>query len=221
MKKKIILSFSMILICAGMIFLVKGFQEKAAAVPQAGTETSQKAEAAAQTAEAAQASGTTKTADKAASVTGSSNADASSNSGTAGKSTTAGKNSGTNTNATSVSSGSKSPAAAKPVQKASNNFVVYDSASGAYLTSLSVEFSSGDSVADVTMKALNGDYRAAGSGDSIYFSKIMGISEKSAGALSGWCFYVNGQKPGLSAGSYKLKSGDVVEWKFLKDGTNN
>jgi len=205
----------MILICAGLIFLVKGFQEKAAVVPQAGAETAQKAEATAQTA------GTTKTGEAAAPVTGSSKADVSTNSVTGGKSSAASLDSGANTSTAKNSNKSSSPVVTKPEKKAADNFIVYDSARGAYLTSFSVEISEGDSVADVTMKALNGDYRASGSGDSIYFSKIMGISEKSAGAMSGWCFYVNGQKPGLSAGSYKLKSGDVVEWKFLKDGTNN
>ncbi len=215
MKKKMILSFFMILICAGLIFLVKGFQEKAAVVPQPGTETVQKSEVTAQTA------GTTVTGDTAAPKTGSTKADSSTNSGTGGKSSTASLESGANTKTATGSSKSSSPVVTKPAQKEADNFIVYDSASGTYLTSLYVKIIDGDSVADVTMKALNGDYRASGSGDSIYFSKIMGISEKSAGAMSGWCFYVNGQKPGLSAGSYKLKSGDAVEWKFLKDGTNN
>jgi len=210
MKKKIILSFFMILICAGLIFLVKGFQEKAAVVPQAVNPTAQKSGETAETAETAK---TAKTTDKSvstidASGTGSSNAAVSSDSGA-------------NTNPASGSSESSSSAVTETEKKPSNNFIVYDSARGVTLTSLSVDISDGDSAADVTMKALNGDYRASGSGDSIYFSKIMGISEKSAGAMSGWCFYVNGQKAGLSAGSYKLKSGDVVEWKFLKDGTNN
>jgi hypothetical protein len=218
MKKKIILSFFMILICAGLIFLVKGFQENAAVVPQAVSPTAQKSEETAKTAETADKSVSTTD----ASGTGSSNADVSTNSGTGGKSSTGSLNSGANnTNPASESSESNSSAVTETAKKPSNNFIVYDSARGVTLTSLSVDISDGDSVADVTMRALNGDYRASGSGDSIYFSKLMGISEKSAGAMSGWCFYVNGQKPGLSAGSYKLKSGDVVEWKFLKDGTNN
>ena len=204
MKKKIILSFFMILICAGLIFLVKGFQEKAAVVPQAVNPTAQKSGETAETA---------KTTDKSVSTT-----DAS---GTGSSNAAVSSDSGANTNPASGSSESSSSAVTETEKKPSNNFIVYDSARGVTLTSLSVDISDGDSAADVTMKALNGDYRASGSGDSIYFSKIMGISEKSAGAMSGWCFYVNGQKAGLSAGSYKLKSGDVVEWKFLKDGTNN
>ncbi len=92
---------------------------------------------------------------------------------------------------------------------------------GTILASIAADISDGDTVADLTMEALDGDCRATGSGDSIYFSRILGVSEKSAGPMSGWCFYVNGQKPGLSAGSYKLKAGDTVEWKFLQDGTNN
>lgn len=108
--------------------------------------------------------------------------------------------------------------ASKPV--GSNNFQVYDSVRGIYLTSLSVEFSQGDSVAAATMKALEGNFRASGSGDSIYFSRILGVAEKSAGPLSGWNYYVNGQKPSVSAGAYHLKEGDVILWKFLEDGVN-
>lgn len=106
----------------------------------------------------------------------------------------------------------------KPV--GSSNFQVYDSVRGIYLTSLSVEFSQGDSVAAATMKALEGNFRASGSGDSIYFSRILGVAEKSAGPLSGWNYYVNGQKPSISAGAYHLKEGDVILWKFLEDGVN-
>ncbi|MBP1744241.1 MAG: hypothetical protein H6Q58_1219, partial [Firmicutes bacterium] len=126
---------------------------------------------------------------------------------------------GSGSSAAGGSSGAAEAAEARQVS--SPNFKVYDSVSGAFLASLAVDISDGDTVAEVTMSALDGDCRATGSGDSIYFSRIMGLSEKSAGPMSGWCFYVNGQKPGLSAGAYKLKAGDVVEWKFLKDGTNN
>ena len=39
--------------------------------------------------------------------------------------------------------------------------------------------------------------------------------EKSAGALSGWTYTVNGDTPNKSAGSYKLKDGDSVDWEFV------
>ncbi len=40
MKRKLILSVFMIMICAGLVFLVKGFQEKAAVIPQQQSQTS-------------------------------------------------------------------------------------------------------------------------------------------------------------------------------------
>jgi hypothetical protein len=50
---------------------------------------------------------------------------------------------------------------------------------------------------------------------------INGIKERSNGPLSGWCYYVNGTRPSVSSGRYKLKSEDKVEWKYLKDGLKN
>ncbi|GIW49283.1 MAG: hypothetical protein KatS3mg079_759 [Caloramator sp.] len=74
---------------------------------------------------------------------------------------------------------------------------------------------------DVTLKVLIDNkisYRAKGTGGSIYFSSIAGLKERDYGANSGWCYYVNGVKPSVGAGSYTLKDGDVLEWKFLEDG---
>lgn len=79
------------------------------------------------------------------------------------------------------------------------------------------------SAADVTIDALNKmgiRYKAVGSGETIYFSSINGIKERSQGPLSGWCYYVNGSKPSVGAGLYKLKNGDKVQWVFKKDGVN-
>jgi hypothetical protein len=221
MKRKLILSVFMIMICSGLVFLVKGFQEKAAVIPQPQTSAVQNAADEA----GDEAAGTMAAA---AEETGSSEAAASQNSGTSEKSTVeaadpvkddrpaSGQSAGSGSAA-----GVPAAATAEPQKKASPNFTVYDSVSGSFLASIAANISEGDTVAEVTMEALDGDCRATGSGDSIYFSRILKVSEKSAGPMSGWCFYVNGQKPGLSAGSYKLKAGDTVEWKFLKDGTNN
>lgn len=226
MKRKVILSIFMIMICAGLILLVRGVQEKAAVIPQ---QQQQQASAAQNAAEEA---ADTSVSDAAAADTEGSGAASGENpvtsEGSTGKAATApaaDNSPDSGSSSSTAGSGTAAPAQA-PVetetkQKSSPNFTVHDTVSGTSLASLAVDISDGDTVAAVTMEALDGDCRATGSGDSIYFSRIMGISEKSAGPMSGWCFYVNGQKPGLSAGSYKLKAGDVVEWKFLKDGTNN
>lgn len=100
------------------------------------------------------------------------------------------------------------------------NFMVFDEVSGTTLAGLTLSFREGDTVAKVTLDALQGDCRVTGTGDSLYFSRILGLAEKSAGPTSGWCYYVNGSKPSVSAGAYLLKAGDVVSWKFLKDGVS-
>lgn len=181
MKKKLILSIFMILICTGIIFFIKGYQQKAVVVEQ------------------------------------------DSSSQTAQTSTKENTNTGSNTNTTKNSAVPKADSAASGTDKKSNevNFMVYDSVSNTYKASLYVKFNDGDTVSEVTIKALNGNCRATGSGGNMYFSKIMGISEKSAGALSGWCYFVNGKKAGISSGSYKLQSGDKLVWKFLKDGLSD
>ncbi len=203
----------MIMICAGLIFLVKGIQEKAAAVPQKAVQAAEKAETASETKDQVSDAAPAGSQADAQQTTSSSTAKAAgSTSASAAKEAA---------NASTGSNASSSTEQAQPEKKPSITFAVYDTVSGKCLASMSVEISEGDTAADATMKALNGDYRASGSGESIYFSRIMGISEKSQGPLSGWCFYVNGEKPGVSSGVYKLKSGDSLEWKFLKDGANN
>jgi len=221
MKKKLIPSLLMIMICAGMIFIVKGIQEKAAAVPQAAVQAAQKADAASETKD--QVSDAAPASAPSSAPAGSTAAAKQKTSGSTVKADASSSDSSAKevSDGNTVSAASGSTAAAQTEKKPSVTFAVYDTVSGTCLTSKTVDIADGDTAADVTMKALDGDYRAAGSGESIYFSKIMGIAEKSAGPLSGWCFYVNGGKPGISSGAYKVQAGDAVEWKFLKDGTNN
>ncbi|WP_214847817.1 DUF4430 domain-containing protein [Exiguobacterium sp. s193] len=61
------------------------------------------------------------------------------------------------------------------------------------------------------------DVVKTGKGEMAYVTAVDGIREKSAGASSGWVFGVN-DKPGeVGAGSYQLKDGDQLEWRFEKD----
>lgn len=53
-----------------------------------------------------------------------------------------------------------------------------------------------------------------------YFNSIAGLTERKAGPLSGWCFYVNGAKPGIGAGNCIYHKGDLVEWKYSTDALN-
>lgn len=110
---------------------------------------------------------------------------------------------------------------ATPVQ--APNIIITDTVSGKVILSKTIAYN-GETVAEVTTKALDGSkitYRTSIFGDKVYFSSINGIKERSAGASSGWCYYINGNKLSLGAGSYKLNKEDKLEWKFLKDGVSN
>ncbi|MEK6264260.1 MAG: DUF4430 domain-containing protein [Clostridium sp.] len=79
-------------------------------------------------------------------------------------------------------------------------------------------------VGEITLQELDNNginYKPSGRGKVLYFTMINDLKARDNGPLSGWCYYVNGVKPGVSCGAYKLKSGDVVEWKYLEDGVNN
>jgi type II secretory pathway pseudopilin PulG len=110
---------------------------------------------------------------------------------------------------------------ATPVQ--APNIIITDTVSGRVILSKAVTYN-GESVAQATIKTLEAakiSYKTSIFGDTVYFSSINGIKERSAGASSGWCYYVNGKKLSIGAGSYKLKQEDKLEWKFLKDGVSN
>ena len=49
----------------------------------------------------------------------------------------------------------------------------------------------------------------------VYVAGIGGLAEGSAGGESGWKYAVNGFEPNTACSNYKLKSGDVVKWKFV------
>jgi|UPI00077D8AAF hypothetical protein len=103
------------------------------------------------------------------------------------------------------------------------NFIIYDEVEQKNILKLKINLEN-KSVAEVTQEVLKDkgiDYTILGSGDTVYFSMINGIKERSNGPLSGWCYYVNGTRPSVSSGRYKLKSEDKVEWKYLKDGLKN
>ena len=64
------------------------------------------------------------------------------------------------------------------------------------------------------LKRIGLNVDAAGSGNNIYVTEINGLSEFQHGPGSGWMYCVNGSYPQRSAGAYKLRAGDVVEWQY-------
>lgn len=135
----------------------------------------------------------------------------------------------TNNNTASKADNQSKPAAANPEKntpkppEAAINFKVTDTISNKTILTASADLEN-KTVGEVTTKLLDSkgiSYRARGVGDTMYFSSIAGLTETKAGPESGWCFFVNGVKYSIGAGSYKLKKGDIVEWKYLKDGVSN
>jgi cytoskeletal protein RodZ len=117
----------------------------------------------------------------------------------------------------------KEVATEAPVPKKQPNFIIKDDISGKVILSINLNNES-KTVGDVTISQLasnNISYKASGRGETIYITMINNLKNRGVGPLSGWCYFVNGAKPGVSCGAYKLKSGDVVEWKYLEDGVNN
>jgi len=53
-----------------------------------------------------------------------------------------------------------------------------------------------------------------GSGKYVYVTGINGLMEKQHGAMSGWLYTVNGEKPNKSASAYVVESGDKVVWYY-------
>ena len=97
-------------------------------------------------------------------------------------------------------------------------FTVYITIDGAghgnvsYAGNVTVE--DGASVYDA-LKATGVSINARDSQYGTYVAAIGGLAEKSAGGESGWKYSVNGVEPNTACSNYKLKSGDVVKWKFV------
>ncbi|MDP4110131.1 MAG: DUF4430 domain-containing protein [Bacillota bacterium] len=81
-----------------------------------------------------------------------------------------------------------------------------------------VSFEDGDSVLSVLTR-LGKEQKIpvvyTGTKKNAYVQGIDGIFEFDEGPESGWVYCVNDDKPGKSCGSYTLKSGDSVVWKYV------
>lgn len=61
----------------------------------------------------------------------------------------------------------------------------------------------------------------SGSGSTVYVKGINNLFEFDRGPESGWLYKVNGKFPGFSCGSYKVKSGDAIEWLYTENLGND
>ncbi|MFB5677533.1 S-layer homology domain-containing protein [Paenibacillus terreus] len=89
---------------------------------------------------------------------------------------------------------------------------------GTILPATQVRLVSGDTPYSVLIRGLGaGRVTASGSGSAVYVTAIDGLAEFDRGPNSGWYYTVNGEKPNVGAGAYRLSSGDVVDWKYTTD----
>ena len=81
-----------------------------------------------------------------------------------------------------------------------------------------VEIQDKTTVADV-MKAVrtSGKIKMAINGTG-YVSGIGELYEGDHGAMSGWLYEVNGERPGYSCSQYELYAGDRIRWVYTTDG---
>lgn len=91
---------------------------------------------------------------------------------------------------------------------------------GTILSTAGVELQEGDSVFDIlkriaAQKQIPLEY--SGIGGAVYIEGIKNLYEFDHGPLSGWMFKLNGEFSQKSAGTVKVKDGDVIEWVYTKD----
>ncbi len=84
----------------------------------------------------------------------------------------------------------------------------------------SISFQDGDTVFDVLVRETKAnniqmEYVASPVYQTNYIKGIDNIYEKSFGSNSGWMFAVNGKQPPVGSSSYKLKSGDKIQWLYV------
>lgn len=219
MKKKLIISVFVVAICAVLIAAVGKLQKGSDNTDITGSSKTKISESDKAASTAGANSSPSKVSDSNKKSVQNSTSSASKQSST--KNTENSKN-----NNVSVSSNQTSNSkiqTQKPAPSLKPNFIVVNTITGKTILSIHVNFS-GESAANATMKALDANgisYRASGMGSSIYFSAIDGLKERDAGAASGWCYYINGSKLGVSVGKASVGPNDKIEWKFLKDGTTD
>ena len=83
-----------------------------------------------------------------------------------------------------------------------------------------ITFKDGDTVYDLLIremkaKNINVDHATSPLYGATYINGIDNIYEKKYGSSSGWLYAVNGKQPPVGCSSYKLKSGDKIQWIYV------
>ncbi|MEQ6390778.1 DUF4430 domain-containing protein [Bacillaceae bacterium S4-13-58] len=82
-----------------------------------------------------------------------------------------------------------------------------------------MELKEGDTVLDVTKRALGDTVHIRGSNATAYVEGIDNLYEFDHGALSGWLVKVDGVFITSSSGTYQAKNGQKIEWIYATDIT--
>lgn len=98
----------------------------------------------------------------------------------------------------------------------------YVPSNGVILSSVSVEFTEGETVFDILKRVCNAtgiqlEYSMSSYG-SYYVEGINNLYEFDCGAESGWMYKVNGWFPNYGCSEYTLKDGDVIVWAYSCQG---
>jgi hypothetical protein len=228
MKKRMLLILFIIIISAGLMYLGRSLQDINSSKQEADStsnitskadKTDVETEAVNNKADANQDNSKSDEADKSNNTLEKSNITEGQQNANQKPSSAASKNTAVNSN-TNQNSSANSTVGNTQTQKP--NFYIIDTISGKNVLAPKYAEFNGETVADVTRKLLeasNISYEM--NAFTKNFSSIGGLKEREAGSSSGWCFYVNGKKPSLGAGSFKLGKGDIVEWRYLENGFLN
>ncbi len=67
-------------------------------------------------------------------------------------------------------------------------------------------------------KDMDYEYTYSKASNDLYVTSIDGVKTGANGPMSGWMFTVNGKFLQDSANKVKVVEGDIIEWKYTKDG---
>lgn len=93
---------------------------------------------------------------------------------------------------------------------------------GVILEKTEVEFTQGESVFDILLRAtkdrdIHMEFRDDGAYSGKYIEGINYLYEMDAGPLSGWMYKVNGQFPNYGCANYEVNDGDAIVWMYTCD----
>jgi len=229
MKKKLMIIFVMLLVCTGMFVLAQKAQssvidKKNKAEAAVANKSSENKNVVDNKVETDKATETPKEENKEQAAANSTESKPNNSNGSE-----EGKPSSKQTTSTQPNPGPPAPAPSTPVvvpvtPKKDSNFAIIDEVNNKIIIEKKVDFDN-VTIDFITCKLLKEAGINYGNDDegssSSYFYSIAGLTERKAGPLSGWCFYLNGKKPGMGAGSYIYHKGDVLVWKYMRDAVNS